>query len=59
MGRNTGARVFFLTFKLFFLMITYLSSYEDLIHPILICEVTNMEIFILRVVRASLYSNYI
>jgi hypothetical protein len=30
-----------------------------LIHPILICEVTNMENFILKVARASLYKNYI
>jgi hypothetical protein len=37
----------------------YLSSQEDLVHPILICEVVNMENFILQVVWASLYKNYI
>jgi hypothetical protein len=30
-----------------------------LIHPILICEVTNMENFILEAAQASLYKNYI
>ena len=50
---------FFKTFKRNFFNIRYLSSQEDLIHSILMCELTSMENFISQAIWASLYKNYI